>query len=98
MTAVAPVPTAPTAPSRAAPTTVLRQLHALGKSIWLDNISRALIRSGELKALADEGLLGVPPNPTIFEKAITAGVDYDDQLAAAARQTSSAAQVFEALA
>src|SRR6266511_233119 len=78
--------------------TMLRRFHTLGQSIWLDNISRSLIRSGELKALMDEGLLGVTSNPTIFEKAITTGADYDDQLAAVARQAGSPAAIFEALA
>jgi transaldolase len=78
--------------------TVLRRLHALGQSIWLDFISRGVIRSGELKALADEGLLGVTSNPTIFEKAITAGGDYDDQLTPLARAGKSPADIFEALA
>ena len=92
-TATATVPSASQSTDSA-----VRRLHALGQSVWLDNISRALIRSGELKALMDEGLLGVTSNPTIFEKAITAGADYDDQLAAVARQTTSAVQIFEALA
>ncbi len=45
----------------------LRRLQALGQSIWLDYISRDLIRSGGLQRLVDEGLLGVTSNPTIFE-------------------------------
>ncbi len=93
-------PAAPETPKTAArpADTALRRLHALGQSVWLDNISRSLIRSGELKALMDEGLLGMTSNPTIFEKAITAGADYDDQLAAVARQAGSPAAIFEALA
>ena len=58
----------------------LRQLEDLGQSIWLDNISRALIRSGELKRLTEEGLLGMTSNPTIFDKAISGSTDYDAQL------------------
>jgi transaldolase len=81
-----------------APATTLHRLQALGQSIWLDNISRGLIRSGELRRLVDEGLLGVTSNPTIFEKAITGSADYDERLAALARQGTPPAQIFEALA
>jgi transaldolase / glucose-6-phosphate isomerase len=59
----------------------LRELLNQGQSVWLDFISRQLIRSGELKRLAEEdGLRGVTSNPTIFEKAIGGSADYDDSL------------------
>ena len=58
----------------------LQQLHDLGQSIWLDNISRPLIRSGELAAMVRAGLRGVTSNPTIFEKAIAGSDAYDAQL------------------
>jgi transaldolase len=49
----------------------LRQLEALGQSIWLDYIRRKLIVSGELRRLIEEdGLRGMTSNPAIFEKAI----------------------------
>ncbi|MGH7825772.1 MAG: bifunctional transaldolase/phosoglucose isomerase [Candidatus Binatia bacterium] len=61
----------------------LKELHAQGQSIWLDTISRRLIRSGELKRMVEEdGLQGVTSNPTIFEKAIGGSADYDDTLRA----------------
>jgi len=57
----------------------LKDLLAQGQSIWLDYISRQLIRSGELERLVQEdGLRGVTSNPTIFEKAIGGSADYDD--------------------
>ena len=59
---------------------VVQQMELLGQSIWYDNISRALIRSGELKRHVDEGLTGVTSNPTIFDKAISGGNDYDDEI------------------
>jgi transaldolase len=59
---------------------VLQRIDNLGQSIWYDNISRSLIQSGELQRMVDEGLLGVTSNPTIFEKAISGSVDYDDQI------------------
>ncbi len=92
MVVAAPIATATATES------ALRRLQGLGQSIWLDFISRGLIRSGELQALVDEGVLGVTSNPTIFEKAITAGGDYDDQLASVARTSTSPAEIFEALA
>ncbi len=78
--------------------TALHRLQALGQSIWLDNISRGLIHSGELQRLVNEGLLGVTSNPTIFEKAITGSADYDAQLVTLAGQGHSPAEIFEALA
>ena len=59
---------------------VLKLLSDFGQSIWYDNISRALVTSGELRRLADEGLLGMTSNPTIFDKAISGSTDYDAQL------------------
>ena len=59
----------------------LKQLQDCGQSIWLDYIRRDLITSGELQRLVEEdGVHGVTSNPTIFDKAITAGTTYDDAL------------------
>lgn len=58
----------------------LYKLLKLGQSIWLDNISRGLIKSGELKSLIEKGVRGVTSNPTIFEKAILGSSDYDEQI------------------
>ena len=56
-------------------------LKEIGQSAWLDNLSRKLIRSGELKRLIDEdGLSGITSNPTIFQKAISGSTDYDSTL------------------
>ncbi len=60
----------------------LAKLHALGQSVWCDQLSRRMIDSGELQRLIDLGVVGVTSNPTIFMKAITSGDDYDDRLAA----------------
>ncbi|TAN31756.1 transaldolase [bacterium] len=59
----------------------IAQLRNLGQSLWLDNIQRQLITSGELAKLRDEGVTGVTSNPTIFEKAVTGSSDYDEALA-----------------
>ena len=58
----------------------LQQLLDDGQSVWLDNLRRSMFASGELKRLIDRGLRGMTSNPTIFEKAIGAGNDYDEQL------------------
>jgi len=60
-----------------------------GQSIWMDYIKRSLIASGELEKLVAEGIMGMTSNPTIFEKAVSAGTDYDAQLAALAREGAS---------
>ena len=78
----------------------LTELAKLGTSPWFDNISRGLLESGELARLVrDEGLRGVTSNPTIFEKAVSSGSEYDaalERLIAAGRRDPKA--VFEALA
>ncbi len=58
----------------------LYKLFKLGQSIWLDNISRELIKSGGLKDLIEKGVRGVTSNPTIFEKAILGSNDYDESI------------------
>lgn len=59
----------------------LIELEKYGQSIWLDNISRGIIKNCELKGLVEnDGLSGVTSNPTIFQKAIGKGNDYDEQL------------------
>ncbi|HEY2599228.1 MAG TPA: bifunctional transaldolase/phosoglucose isomerase, partial [Candidatus Dormibacteraeota bacterium] len=58
----------------------IRELRHLGQSIWLDNIRRQLITSGELARLRDEGISGVTSNPTIFEKAVSGSTDYDEAM------------------
>jgi transaldolase len=58
----------------------LHALHTeLGQSPWLDNLKRGYLTSGELQRWVDRGVRGITSNPTIFEKAISAGTDYDDE-------------------
>ena len=61
----------------------LRELYPeTRQSFWYDNIRRDLLTSGELRRLVEEeGLRGVTSNPTIFEKAVMAGHDYDADIA-----------------
>ncbi len=58
----------------------IKELKKIGQSLWLDNIRRQLITSGELARLRDEGLTGVTSNPTIFEKAVSGSTDYDEAM------------------
>lgn len=58
----------------------VQKLEQLGQSVWYDNISRGVIKRGELKRMVEEGLSGITSNPTIFDKAISGNNDYDDQL------------------
>jgi hypothetical protein len=72
----------------------LRQLAEVGQSFWLDNLSRDLINSGELKRLIDEdGLRGITSNPTIFEKAFSSGDTYDDEIARLASEGASVEEI-----
>ena len=55
-------------------TNPLRMLQEYGQSVWLDFVSRELLKSGQLTQLiAEDGLRGVTSNPSIFEKAIGHG-------------------------
>ena len=61
----------------------LKQLARFGQSIWLDYIRRSLMTSGDLRRMVEEdGLGGMTSNPSIFEKAIGHGDDYDELIAA----------------
>jgi transaldolase len=61
------------------------QLHDLGQSIWLDNITRTMLEDGTLAGyIEDLSVTGLTSNPTIFDKAISGGDAYDEQIAALA--------------
>ena len=63
------------------PESNLHKLSALGQSVWIDYLSRQMLRSGKLAKLMDEdAVVGVTSNPTIFQKAIAEGNAYDEQL------------------
>jgi transaldolase len=65
----------------------IARLLEYGQSPWYDNLRRALITSGELAGLiADDGIRGVTSNPTIFEKAVAAGEEYDGRIEELDRQ------------
>ena len=76
----------------------LQALTAVGQSIWLDNIRRSMFASGELRRLIASGLRGMTSNPTIFDKAIGSGNDYDAQLSSLIGRERDPNHLFEALA
>ena len=76
---------------------LIQQTHELGQSIWYDNISRGLLRSGGLRALVDQGVTGVTSNPTIFEKAIGGTADYEDAIRRLVADHRSAQEIYEEL-
>jgi transaldolase len=58
------------------------QLHDIGQSLWLDNITRTMLADGTLQGYIDElSVTGLTSNPTIFDKAISGGDAYDEQIA-----------------
>jgi transaldolase len=76
----------------------LKRLRDVGQSVWLDFIDREFLRSGQLgRHIRDDGIGGMTSNPTIFEKALAEGTEYDDQVRAAAGSLT-AQDLFEAIA
>lgn len=77
----------------------IREIAALGQSIWYDQVRRSLFTSGELARMIDEDdLRGVTSNPTIFEKAIGGSTDYNEALALLAEQGLGVNDIYESLA
>ena len=76
-----------------------QQLHDLGQSLWLDNISRELLSSGTLSHYIDEfSVTGLTSNPTIFEHAISSGDSYDEAIGRLSTEGLSGEGLFFALA
>jgi transaldolase len=81
------------------PDSRLHQLSALGQSVWIDFLSRNLVHQGELARMMDEdAVTGVTSNPTIFQKAISEGSAYDEQLRDLVEHEDDAKEIFIALA
>jgi len=77
----------------------LHKLSELGQSVWIDYLSRDLLRSGELaRMMREDAVVGVTSNPTIFEKAIAAGEAYDDQLREVLEEERDPKEIFLRLA
>ena len=74
-------------------------LHDLGQSLWLDNITRTMLSDGTLARYIDElSVTGLTSNPTIFDKAITGGDAYDEQITELTEQGVDPEDIFFALA
>ena len=78
-------------------TNPVKELGDFGQSIWLDNINRTMIESGQLKRLIEDGLLGQTSNPTIFDKAISSRDDYDQKIQTLAGQDKTTFEIYDAL-
>ncbi|MGB5632713.1 MAG: transaldolase [Waterburya sp.] len=69
-----------------------------GQSIWMDNLSRDIIESGELKqSIREKGIRGITSNPAIFEKAIAGNKIYDQAIEAGIRANKSVPEIYEDL-
>jgi transaldolase len=77
----------------------MQTLHDLGQSLWLDNITRNLLRTGVLRRYIDElSITGLTSNPTIFDQAIKSGKDYDDVIKSKLAEGRSGEKLFFELA
>ena len=76
-----------------------QELHELGQSLWLDNITRTMLRDGTLSGYIDElSVTGLTSNPTIFDKAISSGDAYDEQITEEGPSADSPEELFFSLA
>lgn len=78
--------------------TILADVQALGQQIWLDNLSRSLLQSGELAHMLKQGVAGVTSNPAIFQKAFAADVLYVDEIQYLKEKQLDATTIYETLA
>ena len=77
----------------------LHQLPALGQAVWFDTLSRDLLRSGGLARMMEEdAVTGITSNPTIFQKAVSQGDAYDEQLRDLLQHADDPKEIFIALA
>jgi transaldolase len=77
----------------------LHQLSELGQSVWIDSLSREWLRTGDLaRMMREDAVAGVTSNPTIFEKALSTGDWYDEQLRDVLQEERDPKEVFYRLA
>jgi len=77
----------------------VKDIRNSGQSIWLDFFDREIMNSGKLKTLIDQdGVSGVTSNPSIFEKAIHASSDYDEDIKTLSREKNNSEDIFLGLA
>ena len=78
--------------------TKLRELHnSHNQSPWIDNLQRSHLRDGTLKRFIDDGIRGLTSNPTIFQKAIQTGAEYDEQFSLVIKAGSSTEDAYWSL-
>jgi transaldolase len=76
----------------------LLEIKNFGQSIWMDNLTRDIIKSGELKDLVEnQGICGITSNPAIFEKAIAGNKIYDADIEAGIRAQLPTYKIYESL-
>jgi transaldolase len=76
-----------------------KQLHDIGQSLWVDNITRTMLDDGTLERyIAELSVTGLTSNPTIFDKAIGSGNAYDEQIAELSEQGLQGEELFFELA
>ena len=76
----------------------LLEIKEFGQSIWMDNLSRDIIASGELKEMMEnQGVRGITSNPAIFEKAISGNATYDTDINAGITAGKSVMDIYESL-
>ncbi len=76
----------------------IKQIAELGQSLWLDNLSRTLIKQGGLaRLISKDGVSGVTSNPSIFHNSIATGSDYADDLARLKQTEPDPERRYEAL-
>ncbi len=77
----------------------LLELQEHGQSVWMDNLSRDIIQSGELKTMVEsQGIRGITSNPAIFQKSIAGNAIYDQSISDAAKAGKSVTEIYETLA
>ena len=78
--------------------TPIKQLKDYGQSVWMDNLNRDILQSGELKRLIDErDVHGITSNPAIFQKAIAGNEVYDADIEKGIREGKSVEEIYESL-
>jgi transaldolase len=77
----------------------LHELASRGQSVWFDTLSRDLVHTGELKRMMEEdAVTGVTSNPTIFQKALSQGTAYDEDMKKLLEKTDDPTEIFFSLA
>ncbi len=77
--------------------TTIQKLNEFGQSVWFDNISRSMIKSGQIKKMISQGLRGITSNPTIFDKAISKSDDYNGHIQELIKDEKTTFEIYDDL-